>query len=385
MKYLFFVLTVILVACTNNEILNVEISPTAEQDSVKDLVIQQPSIYKLVLSSWDKEGADFFILSSDELETTFAKSVPNEMTELRDSLKKYSKYGGNIQLLSDDESGGTYVFVDPVIPDNISEYIEGFKWVTIDKDYYEKSRKYDLWGDYIDAFFVYKINLSDSELDFLKANPVDSIGLSRDSYKHPQPSFDKPMDTTYFLRNFPNKKLPIKSNWTRKSLYYSGSLYYNSGFYQGAFSDFLVSLDGHNLSQINLDSNYHYFFKKLTESDKSIQLGVKYLGKKIHLSYDELVSLDSKLGTSYAKDWQSWKHPPRSPVKTYETPCEGYKDCSYEVRQMMEGAGWELAGDVIYYGEGVHYAVGAKPMETGVKEIYYTMDCNCEPLEVSVE
>jgi hypothetical protein len=60
-------------------------------------------------------------------------------------------------------------------------------------------------------------------------------------------------------------------------------------------------------------------------------------------------------------------------------PCEGYKDCSYEVRQKLEGAGWQLAGDVVYYGEGVHYAVGAKPMETGVKEIYYTMDCNCEP------
>ena len=66
-------------------------------------------------------------------------------------------------------------------------------------------------------------------------------------------------------------------------------------------------------------------------------------------------------------------------IETIETPCEGYKDCSYEVRQMLEGAGWELAGDVLYLGKGVHYAVGAKPMETGVKEIYYTMDCNCEP------
>ena len=68
-----------------------------------------------------------------------------------------------------------------------------------------------------------------------------------------------------------------------------------------------------------------------------------------------------------------------------EEPCVGYKDCSFVVRQKMEGAGWELAGDVLYYGEGVHYAVGAKPYETGVKKIYYTMDCNCEPLDVRFE
>lgn len=63
-------------------------------------------------------------------------------------------------------------------------------------------------------------------------------------------------------------------------------------------------------------------------------------------------------------------------------PCEGYKNCSFEVRQQLEGAGWQLVGDVQYQGKGVHYAVGAKPMETGVKEIYYTMDCDCQPLDV---
>ncbi len=66
-------------------------------------------------------------------------------------------------------------------------------------------------------------------------------------------------------------------------------------------------------------------------------------------------------------------------------PCEGYTDCSFEVRQKLEGAGWQLVGDVLYYGKGVHYAVGAKPMETGVKKIYYTMDCNCEPEGVTFE
>lgn len=71
-----------------------------------------------------------------------------------------------------------------------------------------------------------------------------------------------------------------------------------------------------------------------------------------------------------------------TPEEVTEEPCEGYKDCSYEVRQKLEGAGWQLAGDVLYYGNGVHYAVGAKPMETGVKEIYYTMDCNCQPKDV---
>ncbi|MDA9237247.1 hypothetical protein N9O99_02175 [Schleiferiaceae bacterium] len=74
-----------------------------------------------------------------------------------------------------------------------------------------------------------------------------------------------------------------------------------------------------------------------------------------------------------------------SSIETSETPCQGYKDCSYEVRQKLEGAGWQLAGDVLYYGNGVHYAVGAKPMETGVKQIYYTMDCNCQPKDVELK
>ena len=65
-----------------------------------------------------------------------------------------------------------------------------------------------------------------------------------------------------------------------------------------------------------------------------------------------------------------------------EKPCQGFKDCSYEVRQKLEGAGFQLVGDVLYYGNGVHYAVGVKPMETGVLQIYYTMDCNCQPVDV---
>ena len=74
---------------------------------------------------------------------------------------------------------------------------------------------------------------------------------------------------------------------------------------------------------------------------------------------------------------------PRSNERNIQNkPCEGYTDCSFEVREYLEGAGWQLAGDVLYYGNGVHYAVGAKPMETGVKQIYYTMDCNCQPKDV---
>ena len=68
-----------------------------------------------------------------------------------------------------------------------------------------------------------------------------------------------------------------------------------------------------------------------------------------------------------------------------EEPCEGISNCSYEVREYLEGAGWELVGDVLYYGKGVYYALGAKPMETGVKQIYYTMDCDCQPIGLKMK
>ena len=65
-----------------------------------------------------------------------------------------------------------------------------------------------------------------------------------------------------------------------------------------------------------------------------------------------------------------------------EEPCEGSSNCSYEVRAKLENAGWELAGDVLYYGNGEYHAIGVKPMETGVMKIYYSMDCNCQPVGV---
>lgn len=351
---------------------------------VSNFILSNTSKYEIVKSSFDDEGVTFKVISADtSFLNLFKDNISNEFNSIFDTLGKHKQYGGTLKINQGDEGMGTMIYFDPLIPKNLEDYVDGFEWIKIDKDYYNKSQQYGLWGYYVDGFYNYQIDLSESEISFLKNNPVDSIGLSPD-YRHDiDANWEEPIDTLYYFKNYPNKKIPIRSDWKRKGWYFDievhSTYYLKKSIYNQFYANFLFKYENINIKNLNLDSAYEYYLKAYTESEDFHELVVGQFGEKVVFSIDEVKDLDLILGTDYYSSWYKWKTRPKKRSEDFTL------DCSYEVRRMLEGAGWELVGDVLYYGEGLHYAVGAKPGLTGVREIYYQMDSDCNPVRVEFD
>jgi hypothetical protein len=367
--------------------------------NTKSLFLNNSNDYLIAIDAFKDDGIDFKVLLKEQLRHKLDSTpIPNEINTLLSSLKDFTSTGAIVHSEEGPEAIGTLISINPIFPSNIliEEYIAGFDWLPIDERYYENSREFGLWGRWIEGgdpmntetegrIRSYEINFSKAELEYLKGKSIDSIGFDSVKYKHPS-DFNLSGDTPdYYFKNFKNRKIPVKSKWSQTTLYWNGSLYSSHNMFDKLFVVLLNQMNDTDLKNFNLDSTLNSVKMDFIETEEGKQDVVRYLGKSLAFNLIEVKQLDKMLGTSYFKSWDRWKNPPKKNPPNSDNPCEGYKDCSFEVRQKMEGAGWELVGDVIYYGEGVHYAVGAKPMETGVKQIYYTMDCNCEPLKVRFE
>ena len=362
---------------------------------VSNFILSNTSKYEIVKSSFDNEGVTFKVISADtSILNLFKDNISNEFNSIFDTLGKHKKYGGTLKISQGEEAIGTMIYLDPLIPKNLEDYVNGFEWIKIDKDYYNKSLQYDLWGIWSGEMFSYRIDFSESEISFLKNNPVDSIGLSP-NYKHDyyalQASWfdfeldewiEESYDTLYYFKNYPNKKIPIRSNWKRKGWYFDLEVYgetHLKNIHNQFYANFLFKYENINIKNINLDSAYEYYLKAYTESEDFHELVVGQFGEKVVFSIDEVKDLDVILGTDYYSSWYKWNTRPKKRSK-YST-----SDCSSEVRRRLEGAGWELVGGIENYSNGLYTAVGAKPLQTGVKVIYYQMDSNCNPVSVKID
>jgi len=363
--------------------LRVHLNLMSKDKLVSNFILSNTSKYAIVKSSFDNEGVTFKVISADtSFLNLFKDNISNEFNSIFDTLGKHKQYGGTLKINQGDEGMGTMIYLDPLIPQNLEDYINGFDWIKIDKDYYNKSLQYGLWGIYSGDMFSYRIDFSESEISFLKNNPVDSIGLSPD-YKHDYyASWEESYDTLYYFKNYPNKKIPIRSNWKRKGWWFDIEVYgqsYLENIHNQFYANFLFKYQNINFKNLNLDSSYEYYLKAYTESEDFHELVVGQFGEKVVFSIDEVKDLDLILGTDYYSSWYKWKTRPKKRSKDFTS------DCSSEVRRMLEGAGWELVGVIENYSNGLYRAVGAKPGLSGVKNIYYQMDSNCNPVNVEFD
>jgi hypothetical protein len=346
---------------------------------VSNFILSNTSKYEIVKSSFDNEGVTFKVISADtSFLNLFKDNISNEFNSIFDTLGKHKQYGGTLKISQGEEAMGTMIYLDPLIPNNLEDYVNGFEWIKIDKDYYNKSLQYGLWGIQSGDMFSYRIDFSESEISFLKNNPVDSIGLSPD-YKHDiYASWEESYDTLYYFKNYPNKKIPIRSNWKRKGWWFDIEIYFEN-IHNQFYANFLFKYENINIKNLNLDSSYEYYLNAYTESEDFYELVVGQFGEKVVFSIDEVKDLDLILGTDYYSSWYKWKTRPKKRSKDFTS------DCSSEVRRMLEGAGWELVGVIENYSNGLYRAVGAKPGLTGVLNIYYQMDSNCKPVKVEFD
>jgi hypothetical protein len=356
--------------------------------------------------SYDDSGATFHLLHKNDkqlfieyiLNHKSARQIHNVQQpsgkEILDSLREKSnneKFLINVTECCEATATLYTIYKSP--PKSGAEYVKGIEWIDVTPDYFRKLFKVRnaMWNNWYDIYYDFSPDLSDWELELIKKDNLDSLGFT---IRHPSPpnaelAGVEAYDTTYFYRMYPNRKIPYKSSWNPFSIRYNSEwnleerYHIVNGDYNGNlgtlfFRDFVDYLIGD--VELSYDELFAQFIDFLTKDSCKVLLEAS--GNKIHFSVPNLIQIDKMYGTDFYSDWSSAQEEER---RRKEEPCDGISNCSYEVRAKLENAGWELVGDVIYYGNGVYYALGAKPMETGVTEILYTMDCNCQPVGVKLK
>lgn len=299
-----------------------QIEPETSSDGKwsTETILSNINAYEVSKLSYEEEGMSFKVLTSDTaMIGLFETSIPTEIKRITDSIKKYQHSGGTVSYEECCEATDIMISIDPKLPNTIEEYVDGFEWIKIDKDYYKKSQQYGLWGYYVEEFFNYAIDFSHSEIALLKRFPVDSIGLSLDSYHHPDFDYSTGIsDTLFFYDNYPNKKIPIRSTWN-SIRWYGGPSFIGSNVFDRFGFKFLNTLRNVDIQQLDIDSTYQFVLKEFSISEDFTEQVVNHFGKEVLFNLNELKQIDQMLGTSYYQSWYNWKNPPNVTLSEAES------------------------------------------------------------------